>query len=924
MKPTKLIKISLTCLAFAVMCGVAQAQPTNLLGNPGFEKPDIGKYTNFDVGGPTPYWSDDGVNYTNTGVENTGAHSGTYRAWEMSGDDGAYQISTNSVALKLGDQVILAWWALGTYNGSSSTFDGTGATDPMQIVGIITATNYNSDLGGNDSFANTTPVLIQSNGVSSAAWAQYSITYTAQAKDVGKYPGVFFNTQQVGGTNNQNSFAAYDDFALYVVSATSPPIILSSPGSQTSPLGGTNVFAVSALDATSYQWQAGAVGSGVYTNLSNGTNVVGGITNVVSGVTTTNLTIRGVTTNDTMDIVVKVSNTYGSVTSSPPANLTVAAVLYTENFSPPAVNGSYPNQPISCVGWMNDITSSFGGRIFTDNQGYTHPQMAVYSYDGSAGIIEAFYGTTATINGGPYQDGSYPPVSNHMAFPGINLGVAQNVSFVVNGQGSWQGALITNRLMVQMNFGQWYVSTNFFIAPSDTVQRNYSLKFVATSNAWKQVTVSGVGSDTVTYTPVVGAQAASDLTGYITGIGLLCQHNGSSTFNMDGFTVLAAIPPNPLPVFSALPQPATNYTGTTATFAAAANSNGNPYVITYQWQSRPATGGTFANLSNGGQYSGVTAFGVNSSTLVISNVTSSANHKEYAVVATDGAGSVLSALAPLAVPAILTVVDSAPLPVSGALVYPNNAPGFSSTSYTLEAGNNNVMNFTASFVGNLPITYHWQYSTTNDGTGVMNIQNATSTTYTLNNPQTSDSGYYRLQASNSISGATATNSGWAQLTVLPATNAFIKWSAPVAINPTPTTALTAAQILGLLGTFVEAESFYGATVVNITNGGTVYVFDNAGAAVSTSSTVKQITGGYSAARRCSRRHFSRCACNSARKLSGRMAIRSLSPFAALICTSPLSKSMLFTLSLMHSFSLSPHPYMSFDIRAGVPSRWEVP
>ena len=615
----------------------------------------------------------------------------------------------------------------------------------MQIVGIITATNDNET--ENDPFIDTKSVLIQSNGVSSAAWTQYALTYTAQAKDVGKYPGVFFNTQQVGGTNNQNSFAAYDDFALYVVPATSPPIILSSPAGQTSPLGGTNVFAVSALDATGYQWQAGAPGGGVYTNLPNAGRF--------SGVNTTNLTISGVTTNDTMDIVVKVSNGYGSVTSSPPANLTVAAVLYTENFSPPAVNGSYPNQPISCVGWMNDINGSFGGRIFTGNQGYTAPQMAVYSYDGSAGIIEAFYGTTATINGGPYKDGSYPAVSNHMAFPGINLGIAQNVSFVVNGQGSWQGTLVSNFFMVQMNFGQWYVSTNFFIAPYDTVQRDYSLKFVSTSNAWNQLTVSGVGSDSVSYAPVIGAQAAANLTGYITGIGLVCLHNGSSTFNMDKFTVLGAIPPSPLPVFSALPQRATNYTGTTAMFTAAANSNGVPSAVTYQWQSRPATGGTFANLSNGGQYSGV-----QSTTLVISNVTSSANHKEYAVLATDGAGSVLSALAPGAVPAILTVVDSAPLPVSGALVYPNNATGFSSTNYTLEAGNNNVMNFTASFVGDLPIACQWQFSTTNNGTGLVKIQNATSTTLTLSNPQVSDSGYYRLQASNSISGATPTNSGW--------------------------------------------------------------------------------------------------------------------------------------------------------------------
>jgi hypothetical protein len=196
----------------------SSTQLTNLLGNPGFELPNIGKYTNFDVGGPTPFWNDDGVNYVNTGVENTGAHGGNYRAFEMAADDGAYQISTNPVPLHLGDQVILTWWALGD---TSSDSQGTNLTDPMAIVGIITATNYNSYLlgGGNDLFTDTTAVLIASNGIPSV-WTPYALTYTAQASDVGKYPGVFFNTGEGEGVNTTNCFAAYDDFALYVQPAT--------------------------------------------------------------------------------------------------------------------------------------------------------------------------------------------------------------------------------------------------------------------------------------------------------------------------------------------------------------------------------------------------------------------------------------------------------------------------------------------------------------------------------------------------------------------------------------------------------------------------------------------------------------------------------------------------------------------------------
>src|SRR5208283_5077556 len=162
------------------------------------------------------------------------------------GDDGAYQISTNPVPLQTGQQIILTWWALGT---TSSDAQGTNPTDPMQIVGIITSTNYNSYLtgGGNDLFTNTTAVLVTSNGLPSA-WVQYSLTYTVKSADAGKFPGVFFNTGEVG-TNTANVFAGYDDFTLTVLPAGSLPTILTEPVSQTAPPGSTASFTVSALDA---------------------------------------------------------------------------------------------------------------------------------------------------------------------------------------------------------------------------------------------------------------------------------------------------------------------------------------------------------------------------------------------------------------------------------------------------------------------------------------------------------------------------------------------------------------------------------------------------------------------------------------------------------------------------------------------------
>jgi hypothetical protein len=791
MKLINVIKICLTCLALAVMCGVAQAQPVNLLGNPGFEQPEIGKYTNFDAG-PTPYWNDDGVNYTNTGIEDTGAHSGTYRAFEMAGDDGAYQIIPSNVPLQAGQQVVLSWWALGI---TSSDAQGTNPTDPMQIIGILTSTNDNEL--GNDPFINTTTVLVSSNGLPSG-WTQYSLTYNVQAADVGKYPGVFFNTGEVG-TNTTGVWADYDDFALYVVSAGSPPIILNPPISQTSPLGGTNSFNVLAADATGYQWMGGVPGSGVYTNILNDSTF--------SGVTTANLTVSNVTTNQNLDIVVVVSNGYGSVTSSPPANLTVAATIYYESFGVPTPG----DQPINNVGWRNDISGN-NNRIFTGNGGLTFPRCAVYSANG-IGSIETFWATTLTANGGPYNNGT---VTNKMAFPGINLATVFNLNFSIamnaNGAGQYQGFLA-----LQLNNNSWYVSTNQWLpkATSSAFVAD-SIKFNPAAAAWNQLTVSPNGSyyahwNATNPYPQIGAAATADLTGYITGVGVVITRTAQGDVQFDNFTVSGAIPPTALPVISAPPFSQTNYTSSTATFTVAATTNGLTAGLTYQWQTNTAVGSaTWATLSDGGQFSGSST-----ATLTIANVTTAANHKDYRVIVTDGAGSTTSTP-----PATLTIVDSAPIPSAGTVLYPDAQTAFATTAMTNEVNNNNTVNFTASFVGAQPIHYQWQVSPNADGSSAVNISGATSTTYTLSNPQVSNTGYYSLRASNSISGATSTNSAWVQYVVLPSTNSVIKWSKPVVIN-----GLTAAQILGLPGAFAGATSFGGTAVVMVTNGVTIFIFD---------------------------------------------------------------------------------------------------
>jgi hypothetical protein len=329
--------------------------------------------------------------------------------------------------------------------------------------------------------------------------------------------------------------------------------------------------------------------------------------------------------------------------------------------------------------------------------------------------------------------------------------------------------------------------------------------------------------------PIIGPVATNDLVGYITGVGIVCVHTGNSTIQFDNFAVLGAIPPSPLPVINAPPASVTNFTGTTATFSVSATTNGSTAGLTYQWRAGTVGSGVYANLSNGGQFSGVT-----NNQLRIANVTSAANHKDYVVVVTDGAGSVTSAP-----PATLTVVDGPPVLTADTIIYPDTAPDFYTANMSIHAGNNNTLHLTATFVGSQPISYQWKISPNPDGSGAVNVLGATNTLLTLANPQTNASGYYSLQASNSKS-VIPTNSSWAQLTVLPASTALIHWSAPVSIN-----GLTAAQILGLPGTNVGAESFGAGSIVTVTNGATIFSFDNTGVAAVLSGTAGAKAGVYS-------------------------------------------------------------------------------
>jgi len=109
-----------------------------------------------------------------------------------------------------------------------------------------------------------------------------------------------------------NSLSALQIATLFYAGASQgEPMILNQPASVTVYPGGTAVFTVNAFSSETlyYQWEAGTLGSGVYTNLSNGGNI--------SGVTSPTLTISNPGAGDQAAYIVVITDAAGQTVSSP-------------------------------------------------------------------------------------------------------------------------------------------------------------------------------------------------------------------------------------------------------------------------------------------------------------------------------------------------------------------------------------------------------------------------------------------------------------------------------------------------------------------------------------------------------------------------------------------------------------------------------
>ncbi len=207
--------------------------------------------------------------------------------------------------------------------GSNVTFTvtGTGGTPPLYFQwqkNGINLTNGTTISGSIIIGATNNPLLI----------------FNAQTNDDGNY--WFIVTNPAGSVTS----------SVAVLTVTETPLITTQPTNQTVGLGSAVTFVVTAAGAAplSYQWQFGGA------NLTNGLAPDGSI---IGGATTPTLSLNNAQTSNNGGYSVVVTNSFGSVTSSPPAVLTVLTAPAFTTIMPAGTTGGFV---LSGVGGTNNAT----------------------------------------------------------------------------------------------------------------------------------------------------------------------------------------------------------------------------------------------------------------------------------------------------------------------------------------------------------------------------------------------------------------------------------------------------------------------------------------------------------------------------------------------------------------------------------------
>ena len=346
----------------------------------------------------------------------------------------------------------------------------------------------------------------------------------------------------------------------------------------------------------------------VYHWQTNGVDVTG---TRFPGATTTTLTITNVNANDGLwTYSVAVTNFFGKATNGSLA-LNVSAVpaglLYSENLPYVGPNG---NLPITGVGWLSAASANTAVGIYQDGPGHGD----AYSYSPEA-TTNIYYTTTTNDTG----LSGLPFVSiNPASYPAITL----QAGFVPgNAAGQVSGA-ISVYWAVSMN-GSWYASADPvpIVLTALSPYLNYQLGFDPTAAKWHTLAITATGA-------IIGGPAGSDLTGNITGAGLVVAHNDASgsDMNFQNFEILTNAFVGTAPdIGTDFPLSVGVASGGGASFGVSATGT---QPLTYSWTTNGVA------VTNGG---GV--FGATTPTLTIVNLNTNDNNLNIVAFVTNSAGS---------------------------------------------------------------------------------------------------------------------------------------------------------------------------------------------------------------------------------------------------------------------------------------------
>jgi hypothetical protein len=334
--------------------------------------------------------------------------------------------------------------------------------------------------------------------------------------------------------------------------------------------------------------------------------------------------------------------------SVPPNSTPPSATIYTEDWGTAFYNATGTAAgTLAAVGWSSAgiaYTGMYAAPGSIDpGTGVTFPPPPIGNINGTnnalyasldgASSIGVFY-TTDTNGNGADGDSSFADI-NPANYPG---GVVLNADSQFNST-----TLSSNYFAVQIGAiagvgGQWYVSTNAFAtnAPGNPFFALNSLVFNPLSNDWYTLTFPE-GALNATGSVTIGGVATNNLSGLITGIGIVVVGNPDYAGGTTGYginyatfsvtTPLAGSSGAVAPKIDASGFSQTAYAGGNASFAVDAFVGTAP--LTYTWTFK-ASGGSTIILKNGITGTGSFISGAAANLITLSNV-SSADAGSYSV-----------------------------------------------------------------------------------------------------------------------------------------------------------------------------------------------------------------------------------------------------------------------------------------------------